>query len=90
MKADVSKLPSYAAAEMPQHGYAVYRISKVNQPAAADAAKRQAQQQQLGNLLAQQETFAYLEALKQKAKVKILKPVDAKPASDPAEEEAQQ
>ncbi len=54
------------------------RVLRVLQPAAVDSAKRQAERQQINAALAQQETFAYIEALKQKAKVKILKPVDAK------------
>ncbi|TCS39236.1 peptidyl-prolyl cis-trans isomerase D [Paucimonas lemoignei] len=76
MKADSSKLPSYAGAELPQQGYAVYRITKVMQPAAADAARRQAEAQQISGIVAQQETAAYVQALKQRAKVKLLKPVE--------------
>ncbi len=81
MKADVTKLPAYAGTELPQ-GYAVYRISKVGQPAAPAAERRQADQQQIANVLAQQETAAYVDVLKQKAKVKITKPVAASPAAD--------
>jgi peptidyl-prolyl cis-trans isomerase D len=74
MKADVTKLPAYIGLEVPGQGYGVYRINKVAQPATPDTARRQAEQQQIGTALAQQETLAYLEALKQKAKVKITKP----------------
>lgn len=77
MKGDVSKLPAFTGVELPGQGYAVYRINKVAQPATTDAARRQAESQQITNALAQQDTFAYLEALKQKAKVKIEKPVTA-------------
>ncbi|QAU34412.1 SurA N-terminal domain-containing protein [Janthinobacterium sp. 17J80-10] len=84
MKADVTKLPAYAGVEVPQQGYAVYRITKVTQPAAADAARRQAEEQQIAGIVAQQEAAAYVEALKQKAKVKLLKPVDQ--AKAPAEQ----
>lgn len=77
MKADASKLPAFAAAELPQQGYAVYRIVKVTLPTPADPAQRQAEQQQINNALAQQEMHAYLDVLKQKAKVKLLKPVTA-------------
>jgi peptidyl-prolyl cis-trans isomerase D len=76
LKADVSKLPAYVGVELPGQGYGVYRINKVAQPAAPDTARRQAEQQQIANALAQQETYAYLEALKQKSKVKITKPLD--------------
>jgi peptidyl-prolyl cis-trans isomerase D len=85
MKADVTKLPAYVGVEVPGQGYGVYRINKVAQPATPDTARRQTEQQQIGNALAQQETLAYLEALKQKAKVKITKPVaGAEPASPEA------
>ncbi len=77
MKADVSKLPAYVGTELPQQGYAIYRIGKVVQPAVSDQARRQTEQQQIANVLAQQEATAYIETLKQKAKVKILKPVAA-------------
>ena len=75
MKADVSKLPAYAGVDMPGRGYAIYRIVKVQQPAQTDAARRAAEQEQIANVVAQQELFGYVEALKQKAKVKIIKPV---------------
>ncbi len=48
--------------------------TRSNQPAAPDAAHVAAIQQQLGNALAQQEMLSYIDALKQKAKVKILRP----------------
>ncbi|WP_353156014.1 SurA N-terminal domain-containing protein [Herminiimonas fonticola] len=73
MKADTSKLPAYVGVDVPQ-GFGVLRIVRVTQPANVDSAKRQAEHQQITAALAQQETFAYIEALKQKAKVKIMKP----------------
>ncbi len=78
MKADTSKLPAYAGVDLPGQGYSVLRVLRVLQPTAVDSAKRQAERQQINAALAQQETFAYIEALKQKAKVKILKPLNAK------------
>lgn len=75
MQADASKLPAYVGVELPQQGFAVYRISKLEQPATQDTARRQSEQQQIGSGLAAQEAYAYLEVLKQKAKVKLLKPV---------------
>ena len=77
MKADVRKLPAYIGVELPGQGYGVYRINKVSQPVVQDAVRRQNEQQQITNALAQQEMFAYLEALKEKAKVEVLKPVGA-------------
>ncbi|RJF98457.1 SurA N-terminal domain-containing protein [Noviherbaspirillum saxi] len=75
MKADTSKLPAYVGVDLGAQGYGVYRINKVAQPANPDVARRQAEQQQIAGALAQQEALAYLEALKKKAKVEILKPV---------------
>ncbi|RBA23451.1 SurA N-terminal domain-containing protein [Herminiimonas fonticola] len=77
MKADTSKLPSYVGLEAPQ-GYAVLRVVRVVQPTNVDSAKRQAERQQITAALAQQETYAYIEALKKKAKVEIKKPTAAK------------
>lgn len=75
MKADTTKLPAYTGVELPGRGFNVYRISKVAQPATIDAARRQTEQQQIVNALAQQEMVAYIDVLKNKAKVKILKPI---------------
>ncbi|MGH8806379.1 MAG: SurA N-terminal domain-containing protein [Noviherbaspirillum sp.] len=85
MKADTSKLPAYVGVDLPGQGYAVYRINKVGQPTAQDAARRQGEQQQIANALAQQEVFAYLEALKKKAKVDIRKPIVAKADAEQAD-----
>lgn len=77
MKADTSTIPSYVGVEL-SGGYGVYRINKVSQPVNVDVARRQAEQQQIANALAQLESQAYLESLKKKAKVEILKqPVPA-------------
>jgi peptidyl-prolyl cis-trans isomerase D len=85
MKADTSKLPAYVGADLGAQGYGVYRINKVSQPASVDTARRDAEQQQIANALAQQETLAYIAALKKKAKVEILAPIVAKPEQDGGE-----
>ncbi|MBI1890635.1 MAG: SurA N-terminal domain-containing protein [Burkholderiales bacterium] len=85
LKADVSKLPSYVGTEDLQ-GYSIYRVGKVAQAAKPDAARRQTEQQQVLNALAQQETLAYLEVLKQKAKAKIIKPPATKTEGEGAKE----
>lgn len=77
MKTDISKLPVFAGLEIPGVGYGVYRINKVEQVPNPDAKKRESQQQQIANMLGGQEMQAYLELLKEKAKVKILKPIVA-------------
>ncbi|OWW20282.1 SurA N-terminal domain-containing protein [Noviherbaspirillum denitrificans] len=73
MKADTSKLPSYVGVELPGQGYALYRVNKVSQPANIDMARRQAEQQEIAGALAQLESHAYLEALKKKAKVEVVR-----------------
>jgi peptidyl-prolyl cis-trans isomerase D len=75
MKADVSKLPAYVGVDVPGMGYGLYRIGKVQQPAQLDEAQRKQEAEQIGTIVAQQEMAQYLELLKQKAKVKILKPI---------------
>lgn len=75
MKADASKLPAYVGVEIPGAGYGLYRINKVAQPAEQDAARREQEGQRIGQIVAQQEFTNYLEALKQKAKIKIIRPV---------------
>ncbi|HSY29636.1 MAG TPA: peptidylprolyl isomerase, partial [Burkholderiaceae bacterium] len=74
MKADATKLPAFVEVELPGVGYAVYRINKISQPATPDPARNASIQQQLTRSLGQQEMLAYIEAVKAKAKVKILHP----------------
>lgn len=73
MRADANKLPAFVGVVLPQ-GYGLYRIAKVGQPATPDPARRLAEQQQLTGMLAQQEMLAYVDGLKERAQVKILKP----------------
>ena len=74
MKVDVTKLPAFTKIETPGAGYSVFRINKVGQPEKSDPAGAAALQQQLTHVMAQQEAQAYVDALKAKAKVKILRP----------------
>jgi len=78
MKANTENLPTYAGVELPGQGYSVIRVTRVNQPAAINTAKRDAERQQIAEILAEEETLAYIETLKKRAKVKIVKPVAAK------------
>ena len=76
LKADVTALPAYVGVDVPGIGYGVYRINKASQPAKPDMARRASEVEQINAALAQQEMFAYTEALKGKAKAKLLnKPV---------------
>ncbi len=83
MKADTSKLPAYVGVDLPALGYGIYRIGKVQQPAQVDEAHRQQEKDQISSILAQQEMYDYVEYLKSKAKVKIVKPVTAPAAAAP-------
>ncbi len=74
MKADASKLPAFVGLEIPGVGYGVYRINKVEQVPNPDTERRKSEQQQIGNMMAGQEMQAFMEMMKEKAKVKILKP----------------
>jgi peptidyl-prolyl cis-trans isomerase D len=74
MKADATTLPAFVEVELPGVGYGVVRINKVGQPTNPDPTRAASIQQQLGRTLAQQEMLAYVEAVKAKAKVKILRP----------------
>ena len=76
LKADVTKLPAYVGVDLPGMGYAVYRIGKVSQPAEANPARRSAMTEEINGAVGQIEMFGYVEALKTKAKSKLLiKPV---------------
>lgn len=81
MRADATKLPAYVGVDLGAQGYGVYKITKVAQPTNLDTARRTAEQEQIGNALAQQEALAYLEVLKKKAEVEVLKPVDSPKAA---------
>ena len=72
LKADVSKLPAYVGVDLPGQGYGVYRIDKVSQAAAPDAARRKSELDQITGALGQQDMYSYIQAVKQKAKVKLL------------------
>jgi len=76
MKADAEKLPAYVGVDLPQ-GYAVYRVNSVSRPQTPDTARREAEQRQIENVIAQQEMFAYLEALKKKYEVEVMLPAPA-------------
>ena len=83
MKADAEKLPAYLGMAYPLQGYAIYRISKVVIPQNISKERRQAEQQQMAQIVAQQELMAYINYLKQKYKVEILKkPTVSKTAED--------
>lgn len=82
LKADVSKLPAYVGVDVPGQGFGVYRIGKVSQAAAPDAARRKSELEQITGAIGQQDMHDYVEVLKQKAKVKVLhKPLTSSTAN---------
>ncbi|MDQ2821486.1 MAG: SurA N-terminal domain-containing protein [Pseudomonadota bacterium] len=70
-KADTAKLPAYVGVDIPGQGYGVYRIGKVAQPATQDPARRAQEAEQITGAAAQQDLYAFVQALKEKAKAKI-------------------
>jgi len=67
MKADVTKLPAFVGVDLPNSGYAVYRIAKIT-AGAVDTARRASEAQQVANLMAQQDVYTYVETLKKNPK----------------------
>jgi peptidyl-prolyl cis-trans isomerase D len=61
LKADVSKLPAYVGVDLPGQGFGVYRIGKVSQAAAPDAARRKSELEQITGALGQQDMYNYIE-----------------------------
>lgn len=74
-RADATKLPAYLAADLGSRGYAVVRVDAVVDPVpAADAeAKKAAIKQQLARVQAEAEFAAYVEAVKQRTKVEVIR-----------------
>ena len=70
MKANVASLPALVGVDVPGQGYSVFRINAVSAPATPDVARRQTEQQQVANAIAQEEMLAYIDVLKLRAKVK--------------------
>ncbi len=76
-KADVAKLPAYTGIELGSSGaYVVYRIGRLNQPEKPDAAQRATLTQNLARQVGELEFSAYLESIKLRAKVQLMKPWD--------------
>ncbi len=70
-KADVSKLPVYTGTETPGGGYALVRISKVQDVAEGAKDKQNAIAQTLRQVAGQAELSAYLSSLKKKTEISI-------------------
>lgn len=70
-KADVSKLPAYVGMELPGGSYGVFRVSKVERPAAVDEARMKEVGQQLTGLAARYDQAVFTAALRQRFPVTI-------------------
>lgn len=76
MNADATKLPAYVGANLPGQGYVIYRITKIQQ-AAPDAMRTAELSRQIDDVLAAQDLYGFVQVLKDKEKVKIVKPFSA-------------
>lgn len=72
-KADTGKLPAYSGTEIPGGGYALVRVSKVQEVADGAKDKQNAIAQTLRQVAGQAELAAYLASLKKKTEVSIRK-----------------
>lgn len=68
---DTTKLPSYAGAEVPGSGYALYKLVRIGAGDKLDDGRKQALMQQLATFSAQEEARLYLAALRQRYKVEV-------------------
>jgi len=76
-KVDAQKLPAYVGVDLGADGYAIYRVNAVVQPAPSDPGRLEAAQQQIASVNAQAEAEAYLQALRDRAKVKMYGSLDS-------------
>ncbi len=70
-KTDVSTLPAYVGIADPQGGYSLIRISKIVEPEAVAEDNRTNFNRQLQQMMAQEETAAYLNGLRQRYEVVV-------------------
>ncbi|MFZ6872916.1 SurA N-terminal domain-containing protein [Undibacterium sp. Di27W] len=83
MRADTQKLPAFVGTHLGSAGYVIFRIGKVT-AGTPDEKRRASEAQQLTSMQSAQNLYAYLELLKQRAKVTVNKaavtaPVTAAP-----------
>jgi peptidyl-prolyl cis-trans isomerase D len=70
-RADTAKLPAYVGLEIGPQGYGIYQITKVVEPSAEQVKqKAQSYEFQLAQVVAQQSVTDFLDALKNRSKVK--------------------
>lgn len=83
LRADGSKLPLLAGADLGAQGYAVVRVLKSVPRAAPDAAQAKQESEQVAQAVGAAESAAYYDMLKKRYKAEILvpKPADAPPGA---------
>lgn len=81
-KASAAKLPAFVGIDLPDGGYAIYRINRVDAGAVPDAAHLAGIEQQLAQVAAQSEISAYLADLRKRASVKIYTTAHSDTSSD--------
>jgi peptidyl-prolyl cis-trans isomerase D len=80
-KADAQKLPAYVGVDLGDAGYAVYRVNAVLPGAAIDPRRLVAAQQEIAQAEAQSEVGAYVEALRERSKIKFYGSLDSAQSS---------
>lgn len=75
-KVDAQKLPAYVGVDLGDDGYAIYRVNAVLPGAAVDAQRLAGAQQQIAQVEAQSEVESYLDALRERSKVKTYGSLD--------------
>ncbi|PCE28619.1 peptidylprolyl isomerase [Paraburkholderia acidicola] len=79
-KVDAQKLPAYVGVDLGDDGYAIYRVNAVLPGTPVDGPRLAAAQQQIGQVDAQSEVEAYIEAVKARSKVKTYGNLDGSQA----------
>ncbi|MFP6558970.1 SurA N-terminal domain-containing protein [Paraburkholderia sp. B3] len=69
-KADSQKLPAYVGVDLGADGYAIYRVNSIAQGPAVEGPRLAAAQQQLAQMIGQSQGQAYLDAVRDRSKVK--------------------
>ncbi|WP_027796407.1 SurA N-terminal domain-containing protein [Paraburkholderia acidipaludis] len=69
-KADSQKLPAYVGVDLGADGYAIYRVNSVTEGPAVEGPRLAAAQQQLAQMVGQSQGQAYLDAVRDRSKVK--------------------
>ena len=70
-EADEAKLPAYTGAQNEAGGFSIYKVEKVIEPPAPDAAKLEAASGRVGSEIGREMMNAYLASLKSDTDVKI-------------------